>query len=117
MKFSIRDLLLVTVIVALVLGWWVRERQLASELARLRLWRTAAGALEHELKDDGAEIKWHFNAETPEVEYTLSGHKRIYSFSMGSVSLDSYEPSNDVPQESEASLHTSSTPAPNPTKP
>ena len=27
MKFSIRDLLLVTVIVALVLGWWVDHRQ------------------------------------------------------------------------------------------
>ena len=99
MKFTIRDLFLVTLIVALGLGWWVRERQLASELARLRLWRTAAGALEHVLKNDGAEVKWHFDAEMPEVEYTLSGHKRIYSFSTGSVSLDSYEPSNDVPQE------------------
>ena len=32
MKFSIRDLFLVTVIVALVLGWWVDRSQLRNEL-------------------------------------------------------------------------------------
>ncbi len=31
MKFSIRDLLLVTVIVALALGWWVHHRRTATE--------------------------------------------------------------------------------------
>ena len=39
MKFSIRDLLLVTVIVALAVGWWIDHRaasRLAAELARLR---------------------------------------------------------------------------------
>jgi hypothetical protein len=32
MKFSIRDLLLVTVIVALVLGWWVDRNRLADRV-------------------------------------------------------------------------------------
>ena len=32
MKFSIRDLLLVTVIVALAVGWWVNRQQLVTEL-------------------------------------------------------------------------------------
>ena len=32
MKFSIRDLLLVTVIVALVLAWWVDRSRLAKQL-------------------------------------------------------------------------------------
>ncbi len=36
MKFSIRDLLLVTVIVALAVGWWVSYRGLRDENARLR---------------------------------------------------------------------------------
>ena len=36
MKFSIRDLFLVTVIVALVQGWWVERRRLAAEIERLR---------------------------------------------------------------------------------
>jgi hypothetical protein len=35
MKFSIRDLLLVTVIVALAVGWWVDRGRLAIENRRL----------------------------------------------------------------------------------
>src|SRR4051812_4004995 len=99
MRFSIRDIALVTVIVALGLGWWERERQLASDLARCRLWRNAAGALEAILKEDGAEVKWHFNSETPEVTCVLSGQERSYLFSHTSRSLESYEPSNDAPEE------------------
>ena len=37
MKFSIRDLLLVTVIVALAVGWWVDSSRLQVELRRERL--------------------------------------------------------------------------------
>lgn len=37
MKFSIRDLLLVTAIVALVVGWWVDRRRLASEIRLLKI--------------------------------------------------------------------------------
>ena len=32
MKFSIRDLLLLTVIVALAVGWWVDHRRQAKEI-------------------------------------------------------------------------------------
>ena len=35
MKFSIRDLLLVTMLVALVLGWWVDRSKLLAEIERL----------------------------------------------------------------------------------
>lgn len=35
MKFTIRDLALVTVIVALVLGWWVDRSKLLAEIERL----------------------------------------------------------------------------------
>ena len=37
MKFSIRDLLLVTVIVALALGWWVDRRLLKKQLVPIEL--------------------------------------------------------------------------------
>ena len=37
MKFSIRDLLLVTVIVALVLGWWADRSRLATSVEELKL--------------------------------------------------------------------------------
>ena len=36
MKFSIRDLLLVTMIVALAVGWWVDRRRLESQLGEAR---------------------------------------------------------------------------------
>ena len=36
MKFSIRDLLLVTVIVALALAWWLDRSQLTAEIERLK---------------------------------------------------------------------------------
>jgi hypothetical protein len=35
MRFTIRDLLWLTVVVALAVGWWVRERKLQTELERL----------------------------------------------------------------------------------
>ncbi len=35
MKFSIRDLFLMTVIVALVLAWWIDRSRLAGEIRRL----------------------------------------------------------------------------------
>jgi hypothetical protein len=37
MKFSIRDLLLVTVIVALVFGWWVDRKSIMNGLSSERL--------------------------------------------------------------------------------
>jgi hypothetical protein len=36
MKFSIRDLLLLTVIVALAVGWWVDHRRQAREIRKLK---------------------------------------------------------------------------------
>ena len=36
MKFSIRDLLLVTVIVALLTAWWLDRSRLAKEIRKLK---------------------------------------------------------------------------------
>ena len=113
MKFSIRELLSVTVIVALMLGWGLRERHFASALTRANRWRNGAGALEDILKSDGAEVKWHFEAEEPEVDYVLSGKKRDYFFRSGSHRLESFEPSDDAPAED---VPNSPAPAANPPK-
>jgi hypothetical protein len=50
MKFSIRDLFLVTLIVALAVGWWVDRSKLFSKVKRLRAKeRLEQYAAEHEL--------------------------------------------------------------------
>ena len=51
MRFSTRDLFLVTVIVALAVGWWVDRRRLAAELDRLEL-DQVAGEIWVELGSD-----------------------------------------------------------------
>ena len=78
MRFSIRDLALVTVIVGLALGWWVREGQLAGELARTKRWRNAAGALEKSVRGYGFDIRWQFDSHEPGVELNRDGYGSLW---------------------------------------
>ena len=55
MKFSIRDLLLVTMIVALAMGWSLREWELRAKANR---WKNAAGTLEYLVENDDWNIEW-----------------------------------------------------------
>ena len=63
MRLSNRDLFLVTMIVALAVGWWVDRRRLAAELDRLEL-DQVAGEIWVELGSDphgwkkNEELKW-----------------------------------------------------------
>ena len=69
-RFTIRELLLLTVIVALGVGWWLRERQFKSEVAKALEWRTRAGALERILKEAGWDVEWKLQAKTVAVTRT-----------------------------------------------
>jgi hypothetical protein len=66
MKFTIRDLFLVTVIVASVLGWWIDHRRMSLAMADAKVWRTCAGALEYVLVDLGWMVQWE-DSETVDV--------------------------------------------------
>ena len=58
-KFSIRDLFLVTAIVALVLGWWVDHRYQRIQLRESEAWRHRAAALaDHLLHREKLEVVW-----------------------------------------------------------
>ena len=54
-RFTIRDVLWLTVVVALAVGWWVEHRRFNVAYP----WRTRAGALEQLLIDQGYEVEWY----------------------------------------------------------
>jgi hypothetical protein len=54
-RFSIRELMLVTLVVALGVGWWLDRRNDAGNNA---LWRARAGTLEELLKGKGYRVSW-----------------------------------------------------------
>ena len=54
MRFTIRDLFLVTVIVALVLGWWVDRSSVNARLTRELEWRSSL----EQLRDVDPEKKF-----------------------------------------------------------
>jgi|GEM_PF-2914643 hypothetical protein len=58
-RFSIRELLILTVTAGLAVGWWADRRQiprlkreLAEQFSEANQWRTCAGGLEQILKHD-----------------------------------------------------------------
>lgn len=116
MKFSLRDLLLVTVIVALAFGWWVREVQLQNELALAKRWRNAAGTLEKMVKLEGFDVRWQMDAyypfDLPGVEISRPNGSRWSAIEFTA------EPSHDqLPREDllrMPGMPASSAPAPNP---
>ena len=78
-RFSIRDLLWLTLVVALGLGWFVHQRQLRAEadkeLRRANWWHMAAEALEEALKDADWKVEWDFDASRLTVRWTDEGRR------------------------------------------
>jgi hypothetical protein len=54
-RFSIRELMLVTLVVALAVGWCLRERRLRAAVNR---WRSAAATLEYLVEHDDWDVEW-----------------------------------------------------------
>ena len=54
-RFTIRDLLWLTVVVALGVGWWCREQSLAVERQR---WQGRAEACAERLRTHGHTVEW-----------------------------------------------------------
>jgi hypothetical protein len=58
MRFAIRDLLWLMVVVALGVGWTRREWEFRRELALANAWRVRAGALEYFLSTRDWQVTW-----------------------------------------------------------
>jgi hypothetical protein len=60
LRFTIRDLCWLTLVVAVAMGWWLRERELHAQVDkannRSTKWRDVAGALEHVLVTEGCSL-------------------------------------------------------------
>jgi hypothetical protein len=71
-RFTIRDLLWLTLVVAMALGWFIHERQLQAEVrhqtARAAKWRACTGALEFFFREDGKKLTWDFEREWVEFD-------------------------------------------------
>jgi hypothetical protein len=95
-RFSIRDLLWLTLVVALALGWFVRERQVMGELTQARKWRGVAGALESVLRGEGWELEWYPQLSGVHV-FLPNGDLASHAYYRGP--FETYEPSAPTTEE------------------
>ncbi len=79
-RFTIRELLWLTLVVAMALAWWSRESYMASDLSQMKQeaseWRQTAEALERVLKVDdwGVRRKGSTLYVYPLNERTIGGY-------------------------------------------
>ncbi len=98
-RFTIRDLLWLTLVVALALGWWMDRKNLdagrgslRTDLERAMAWRTRAGALEEALKNERCGVRWELQSSKV---YILRGYSEAATSQMVLLvyPTDSHEPS------------------------
>ncbi len=81
-RFSIRDLFWLTLVVAVVCGWLVRERQLRDRMNRVSddatkaseqatKWRLATGGLEDAISRTGWKVEWNVSASWVRLSYPI----------------------------------------------
>jgi hypothetical protein len=88
--FSIRELMLVTLVVGLVIGWLIDHRKLSQEVAEAKEWRTCAGALEHALDTLGWTVEWDLRRSV--IRVSRRDKESPGNFHMG-MSSKQFEPS------------------------
>jgi hypothetical protein len=91
-RFTIRDLLWLTLVVAVGLGWLAHQRQLRANadraISRAATWRGAAGALEHVIASDGCIVDWQFYPSSIVCVWRYDGGGRSWR-----IDLTAHEPS------------------------
>jgi hypothetical protein len=83
MRFTIRDLVLATTIVAIGLAWWI-DRSRLYEVASTpqEIWRIRAETMASVLRDDGWEVTWNRNDM-----HFKRGKSEIFSIVGGAAAL------------------------------
>jgi len=83
MRFTIRDLMWLTVVVGLMLCWTIRERQLKSTIANAMQWRGTTGGLQWILEADGWQITWMdgiVDAKQPATGKHSAANSQLYPY-------------------------------------
>jgi hypothetical protein len=89
LRFTIRDVLWLTVVVALGVGWWISHRQQTRYAEdQLLLWKTRANAAADVLTGEGWSVEWDEARAT--FEHSSGASRREYS--TGSQSYLSRQP-------------------------
>jgi hypothetical protein len=70
-RFSIREVLLLVLVIGICLGWWADHYRLESQLEKALIWRTCAGGLEEVLRQTGQIVEWDW--ERSQVRVTNPG--------------------------------------------
>ena len=110
MKFSIRDLFWLTVVVALVLGWWMDHRRwVPTDL-------TQREVEELERRNESLE-RYIDEIDRQLAEYKLQLDQQFYRVPGGGGSYIEVVPLDLAERERRDHLRNSSAPAPNPPKP
>src|SRR5678815_5223413 len=83
-RFSIRELMLITLVVGLGFGWGLDHARLLSRIAN---WRHCTGALEHAFVKLDYEVSWTEDRSEVKVSKTDGDWTRSYHYD-----TDPYEP-------------------------
>src|SRR5688572_5415427 len=67
MRFSLRDIFWLTVVVALIAGWGVDRHRLARLSREVDVWRHCTGALEHFVRTRDYSVTWTADRSTVEL--------------------------------------------------
>ena len=84
-RFTIREVLVLTLAAGLAVGWWLDRRQQAAQLAEASQWRTIAGGLEHIVRQQG----WRAGIENGRIWAASDSASPTQVFEVGA---DEFEP-------------------------
>jgi hypothetical protein len=92
-RFTIRDLLWVTVVVALGVAWWIDRRQMRNQLDEANKWRTRAGGLEYVLRREFGNVRW--------VPGGVEVHAKTHWYTLDETKHEPSQPTTEYNSEAE----------------
>src|SRR5262245_50975557 len=90
LKYSLRDVILIILVIAVGLGWFVDHVTLSGEAAKARAWQGRTDALVDVLELEGYEIEWDPKADQVALR-KVRPSRVVGSASFRSTKLGAYD--------------------------